>query len=77
MERTALFAALATLTARPDSTPLADKAVVTFADIDTLEVRWTQDGGVIRISFEPLTVDHESALARTPAPAACASGRFQ
>lgn len=57
-EGTAVYASLATLTAEPDPTPLTDEATVVSATDDTIEVRWTNDGSVTRIAFDPLSVEH-------------------
>lgn len=58
-EGMAVYAALAVLTAEPDPTPLADTATVVSATRDSIEVRWTDDGSVTRIAFEPLAVEHD------------------
>ncbi|MFI6698762.1 DUF2264 domain-containing protein [Streptomyces sp. NPDC050509] len=57
-EGTALFAALATLTAEPDAAPPAGAVSGVTVDGGTVEVRWTDDGSRTRIAFDPLTVDH-------------------
>lgn len=58
VEGTAVFAALATLTAEPGATPLSGAVSEVRVDGDTVEVRWADDGSATRIAFEPLTVDH-------------------
>ncbi|MEU6762000.1 DUF2264 domain-containing protein [Streptomyces sp. NPDC046853] len=55
---TAVFAALALLTAEPEPASAADAATVVSATADTVEVRWSDDGSVTRIAFAPLTVEH-------------------
>ncbi|MEV7085779.1 DUF2264 domain-containing protein [Streptomyces sp. NPDC093085] len=57
-EGTALFAALATLTAEPDAAPLAAAVDGVTVDGGTVEVRWAGDGSRTRIAFGPLTVEH-------------------
>lgn len=57
-EGTALFAALATLTAEPGNAPLSEAVREVGVDGDTVEVAWADDGSRTRISFEPLTVGH-------------------
>ncbi|MFF1709828.1 DUF2264 domain-containing protein [Streptomyces sp. NPDC058268] len=57
-EGTAVYASLATLTAEPDPEPLADAATVVSATADTVEVRWTDDGSLTRITFAPPAVEH-------------------
>ncbi|MFH8487112.1 DUF2264 domain-containing protein [Streptomyces longisporoflavus] len=57
-EGTAVFAALAMLTAEPDPASAADAATVVSATADTVEVRWADDGSLTRIAFAPLTVEH-------------------
>jgi hypothetical protein len=57
-EGTAIFAALATLSADPGLAALAETVV---ASADSLEVRWTDDGSTTTISFEPLAVNHRGA----------------
>lgn len=49
---TQILAALASLTTEP----VPSAAVVVHADGDTLEVRWTDDGSVTRITFDPLVI---------------------
>ncbi|MFC9426040.1 DUF2264 domain-containing protein [Streptomyces sp. NPDC056987] len=57
-EGTALFAALATLTAEPGAAPLSGAVSEVTVDGGTIEVRWTDDGSRTRIAFDPLTVGH-------------------
>ncbi|MGW7084574.1 DUF2264 domain-containing protein [Streptomyces sp. NPDC054871] len=57
-EGTAVYAALATLTAEPAPAPLAEAATVVSVTGEAVEVRWTDDGSVTRIAFEPLGVEH-------------------
>ncbi|MFD8966750.1 DUF2264 domain-containing protein [Streptomyces sp. NPDC059568] len=60
-EGTALFAALATLTAEPDAAPLSEavsKVRTAGVDGSAIEVTWADDGSTTRIAFGPLTVDH-------------------
>ncbi|MFE7126443.1 DUF2264 domain-containing protein [Streptomyces sp. NPDC057617] len=60
-EGTALFAALATLTAEPAAAPLSEavsRVRLTGADTDTIEVTWADDGSVTRVSFAPLEITH-------------------
>ncbi|NBM20708.1 hypothetical protein GUY61_35340, partial [Streptomyces sp. GC420] len=62
-EGTAVYAALATLTAEPGPAPLADAVgeVTVDADSGVLRVRWADDGALTRIGFGPLTVEHMPA----------------
>ncbi|MFJ8666407.1 DUF2264 domain-containing protein [Streptomyces sp. NPDC093600] len=62
-EGTALYAALATLTAEPEPAPLAEAVTEVRARADAVEVRWADDGSRTRIAFEPLTVEHLDAVA--------------
>jgi hypothetical protein len=52
---TALFAAVALLSAEPESSTAV--AVVTYAREDSIEVQWS-DGSLTRISYQPLAVQH-------------------
>ncbi len=54
---TSVRAALATLTAQDDPAPLAQAVSDARATADSFEVRWTEDGALTRITFEPLTVE--------------------
>ncbi|MDT0443025.1 DUF2264 domain-containing protein [Streptomyces johnsoniae] len=58
VEGTALFAALATLTATPEPAPLPTAVTRVSVDGAVLEVRWADDGSTTRVGFEPLTVEH-------------------
>ncbi|MEU8350494.1 DUF2264 domain-containing protein [Streptomyces sp. NPDC048845] len=60
-EDTAVLVALASLTGSPSPRPPAGVAVVTAADRGAAEVRWTQDGAVTRVAFDPLAVSHGGA----------------
>ncbi|MFG2982150.1 DUF2264 domain-containing protein [Streptomyces sp. NPDC048258] len=63
-EGTALYAALATLTAEPGPEPGQPAAAVTEASADAgvdggvIEVRWADDGSRTRIAFGPVAVEH-------------------
>ncbi|MFJ1747551.1 DUF2264 domain-containing protein [Streptomyces sp. NPDC088116] len=57
-EGTALFAALATLTAEPGIAPLAEAVSEVSVDGGTVEVTWADDGSRTRIAFAPLAVGH-------------------
>ncbi|OEV02537.1 DUF2264 domain-containing protein [Streptomyces oceani] len=64
---TGLYAAVATLTVvpEPEGEPAgvepASALTVEYADTGSLRVRWTADGALTRIAFDPLTVVHEPA----------------
>lgn len=57
-EGTALYAALATLTAELEPAPLAEVATVVKATARSVEVRWADDGTTTRTVFGPLSVEH-------------------
>ncbi|MEV0039169.1 DUF2264 domain-containing protein [Streptomyces sp. NPDC050804] len=60
-EGTALFAALAVLTAEPGPAPLSEavsEVRTPGVDGSTIEVTWADDGSTTRVGFDPLTVQH-------------------
>ncbi|MFJ2675668.1 DUF2264 domain-containing protein [Streptomyces sp. NPDC087525] len=70
-EGTALFVALASLTAEPGAAPLSEAVseVAVAVDTGTAEVRWADDGSWTRIAFGPLTVRHRQGAGTRPGPA--------